>query len=201
MHGLIFETSVCYWQNQPGYYSPIVLGLHRINEVDREIDLPWMITHSNNYQALTQQYRLDLMANSWPFNSEDKMGPRLCQPPIIPNTVAYHIACSWRARQYHTHLSITNYMPVIQQTQRWEMTRRENRIWHEGIMSGQHSHCQINLSRTAVTTQWFFVLSFHPDCSGDRSTNHPTRRMLSLSRKASDFVSVQTSARFLVTNT
>jgi hypothetical protein len=20
MHGLIFETSVCYWQNQPGYY-------------------------------------------------------------------------------------------------------------------------------------------------------------------------------------
>ena len=21
MHGLIFETSVCYWQNQPGYYQ------------------------------------------------------------------------------------------------------------------------------------------------------------------------------------
>ena len=21
MHGLIFETSVCYWQNQPGYLS------------------------------------------------------------------------------------------------------------------------------------------------------------------------------------
>ena len=20
MHGLIFETSVCYWQNQPGFY-------------------------------------------------------------------------------------------------------------------------------------------------------------------------------------
>ena len=26
MHGLIFETSVCYWQDQPDFYSSVLLG-------------------------------------------------------------------------------------------------------------------------------------------------------------------------------
>ena len=26
MHGLIFETSVCYWQNQPGFYLYFARG-------------------------------------------------------------------------------------------------------------------------------------------------------------------------------
>ncbi len=29
MHGLIFETSVCYWQNQPGYYRQTHTRQHR----------------------------------------------------------------------------------------------------------------------------------------------------------------------------
>ena len=34
MHGLIFETSVCYWQNQPGcYLFPTPLAQHRVRHV------------------------------------------------------------------------------------------------------------------------------------------------------------------------
>jgi hypothetical protein len=31
MHGLIFETSVCYWQNQPGCYLYILPDLERLD--------------------------------------------------------------------------------------------------------------------------------------------------------------------------
>ena len=33
MHGLIFETSVCYWQNQPGCYFILSLPSYHIQQI------------------------------------------------------------------------------------------------------------------------------------------------------------------------
>ena len=55
MHGLIFETSVCYWQNQPGCYpevidcSPI---LSKLRIIDYDIQRTTLVLFINAHEAL-----------------------------------------------------------------------------------------------------------------------------------------------------
>ena len=64
MHGLIFETSVCYWQNQPGCY----LGYRHSTEIERQMTTDTTITRKQKLHS--RHFLFDNQASHLMIRSE-----------------------------------------------------------------------------------------------------------------------------------